>query len=285
MPELPEVETVRLSLEPHIIGKSINNVEILHPKLTRDTPTIQQDMAGLTFGPTDRIGKLLIFPFSNDQRSFLVHLKMTGQLIYEASGSKAGGGHTLTEADLQLPNRHTRAVITLDDDSIIFFNDMRLFGYFKLVDPAQLANIKSRYGIEPGQPNYTLDNFLQIFYNRKTNIKALLLNQSAISGLGNIYVDEALFKSGIRPKRRVYTLTKREKVKLFHAINDVIALAVKKKGTTFYSFTDAQNKRGSFYDELYVFDKTGQPCRNCGTDIEKIKWAGRGTHFCRKCQG
>jgi formamidopyrimidine-DNA glycosylase len=162
MPELPEVETVRLSLEPHIAGKTIKRVEILHPKLTRDTPTIAKDLVGLTFAPTDRIGKLLIFPFSNNDHSFLIHLKMTGQLIYEASNSKAGGGHTLSESDLLLPNRHTRAVLILDDESKLFFNDMRLFGYFKLVSPTHLHTIKSKYGIEPGQPNYTLDNFLAI---------------------------------------------------------------------------------------------------------------------------
>jgi formamidopyrimidine-DNA glycosylase len=187
MPELPEVETVRRSLEPHIVGKTIKYVEILHPKLSRDTPTIAKDLIGLTFAPTDRIGKLLIFPFSNDERNLLIHLKMTGQLLYQDSlvygaglpaeaSAKAGGGHTLSESDLTLPNRHTRAVMTLDNQSTLFFNDMRLFGYVKLVSPDQLQTIKGKYGIEPGQPNYILENFIAIFKKRTTTIKALLLN-------------------------------------------------------------------------------------------------------------
>lgn len=283
MPELPEVEVVRRQLEAHILNRTIESVELLHEKITRLSPEFVQVLPGEKFTKIERIGKLLVFKLAN-QTYLLAHLKMTGQFIFVDENQKIGGGHSLTESDFDLPHKHTRVVFHFKDGSTLYFNDMRLFGYLRLADEAEKDQIWNTYGIEPGRHNYTWENFEKNFSKRKTSLKALLLNQKVISGLGNIYVDEACFRSKVLPYRAADTLTKTEKKALFKNCAAVMAESIERGGTTFYSFIAADGKKGNFSDELEVFDRAGQPCYVCGAMIQKIKHAGRGTHFCPNCQ-
>ncbi len=247
----------------------------------------------------------------NLQLYLLIHLKMTGQLVYCDEDNFVAGGHAnskkeeeeflrgkkqefcksgrFTHIIFYLKNRQQNGKLT---KSKLFFNDLRQFGSLKIVNQEELKKIKSKYGIEPGRPNFTLTNFKKALQNRKTTIKALLLNQSIISGLGNIYVDESLFASKIHPKRIVNTLTINEQKRLFNAIKRIIKLAIKNNGTTFSDFVDSKGERGNFKQKLKVYGRKGQPClrccrkqkTNCPYFIQKIKVAGRGTYFCPRCQ-
>lgn len=284
MPELPEVETVRRQLTPAILDRAIERVEVLHDKITRDDPALPDKLTGEHFSDISRIGKLLIFHLEPSGAYLLCHLKMTGQLLFCDEGDLTGGGHTLTKSDLNLPNRHTRVIFHFTDGSQLFFNDMRLFGYFKTVDEETKQKIVDSYGIEPLTDNYTRENFEKALQNRKTTIKALLLNQTVISGLGNIYVDEACFLSGVRPERTVGKLSPSERDLLYKNCEHVIREALENKGTTFYSFTRSDGRKGNHSDHLQVFRREGQPCYTCGTPIIKTRVAGRGTHYCPTCQ-
>ena len=284
MPELPEVEVVRRQLESHVLNREIESVELLHDKITRKSPEFANVLPGCHFTKIERIGKLLSFEVQPAGIHMLGHLKMTGQFIFVDKDEKIGGGHSLTKQDFELPHKHTRVVFNFSDGAALYFNDMRLFGYLHLATSEEKQAAWDRYGIEPGQPDYTWENFEKIFKNRKTSIKALLLNQERIAGLGNIYVDEACFRSSVLPYRGVDTLTSKEKKALFVHCKNVLEESINHGGTTFYSFVSSDGQKGNFSEHLEVFDRAGQPCYACGEIITKIKHAGRGTHFCPSCQ-
>lgn len=291
MPELPEVETIRRDLETGVLGKKIKAVEVLASKSVSPKPReFVSALLGQSFRDIDRIGKLMIFRLSDKKHFLLVHLKMTGQLIYSFHDKLLAGGHSLKAESLpgyvggELPNRSTRVWFSFADGSRLFFNDQRRFGYLKLVDSKELESIKQKYGIEPLTPDFTEKNFFLAIQGRTKNIKALLLDQTLISGLGNIYADEALFAAGIRPSRRASDLTKAETARLYGVIEGLIRQAIKHRGTTFNNYVDAQGKKGNFVKKLQVYGRSKQECLKCGGIIKKIKVAGRGTHFCPNCQ-
>lgn len=206
---------------------------------------------------------------------------MTGQFLFQDNEKTIGGGHSLTPGTLpELPHKHTHVIFNFTNNTHLFFNDMRQFGYLDLVTPKQLETIIERsYGIEPLTDEFTLENFKKIFIGRKTNLKALLLNQKLIAGLGNIYVDEICYACQIRPDRLASKITTKEQEKLFQATQDIIKKAIDCGGTTFQYYTDARGVHGNFKDHLQVFGKKGEPCPNTGYLIEKTRVAGRGTHF------
>lgn len=283
MPELPEVETVRRQLAKVVCGNKITNIIVKLPRLVGGDSNALKKLIGAKFTRIDRIGKLLIFYTSVTDTYLLVHLKMTGQLIFVSGTKFSGGGHTLSEGDLMLPNKHSHIIIEMTN-GVLYFNDQRTFGYMKLVNGKELKEIKLNYGIEPLTPTFTWKNFQNIFMGRKTTIKALLLNQKLVSGLGNIYVDEICFLSGVMPDRKVEEITLIEMKKLFKNTEKVMKTAIENKGTTFYSFTNADGEKGNHKDSLYVFGREGEKCFKCKQEIKKIRTAGRGTHFCSKCQ-
>ncbi len=307
MPELPEVETVRLGLAEQIVGKKIKNIEVLKPKLVKNSLGRFLDaLLGNSFSGICRVGKLLIFKIKRSQKTgakkkteqnfLLVHLKMTGQLVYCDQKNFVVGGHANSKnerekfakgesSDFCQKGRYTHIIFNLASGGKLFFNDLRQFGYLRVVSKNELLDIKKNFGIEPLTDNFTWQNFLQIFENRKTNIKALLLNQKIISGLGNIYVDEVLFASGVSPYRGADSLTKKEKKKIFENSEKIIARAIKYGGTTFSNFLNSEGKKGAFVKKLKVYGKEGELCPKCkSTKIKKVKLAGRGTHLCPKCQ-
>lgn len=286
MPELPEVETVRIQLKDKVVGKTIKAVEVFHDKSARPSRDFEDKLVGKTITDIDRIGKLMIFAFAEDSDLFmLAHLKMTGQFFYEDGSEISGGGHSMTENDIRdLPNKHTRIAYYFTDDSALYFNDMRIFGYNQLATKEEMEKAKERFGPEPIRDDFNVEEFTKKLKRRKTPVKAALLDQTFVAGLGNIYVDEALFRAGVRPTRRADRVTKKEAAAIAAAAGAVMNESIKVGGTTFQHFKDTGGKNGNFVDYLQVFDQQGKGCPKCGTYIKKIRCAGRGTHFCPSCQ-
>jgi len=284
MPELPEVETIRQDLRRKILNKKIIGVETtVKARLNKSRAVFARFLVGKRFVDIDRIGKLLIFVLSGKEKYLLVHLKMTGQLIYRHGAQIVIGGHEGSKP-VKLPNNYTRATFVFADKSVLYFNDLRRFGYLHLVDEKELLKIKSKYGIEPLTKRFTLKNFLSRLQNKKISIKSALLDQSLFAGIGNIYADESCFLAGIRPMTKVYKLTSVRTRGLYESIAKVIRKSIDKRGTTFNNYVDSDGRIGGFKKHLNVYGRAGERCRRCKTIIKKIKLNGRGTHFCPSCQ-
>lgn len=285
MPELPEVETIRRDLQKHIKGKCVEHLTFSNTKMIRPTRfSLKKYLVKNKIKDIDRVGKLLIIRLADGNRSILIHLKMTGQLIYRDKKIKIAGGHSTGESLLSLPNKHTRFVFHFTDGSELFFNDMRMFGYIDLLDEDEVAHVVEKYGIEPGKDNFTKKAFRNIFVRRISPLKSLLLNQSLIAGVGNIYADEACFLAHILPMRNANKLTIEEIDRLYKAVDKVIRLGIEKRGTTFNNFVDGDGNKGGFLPFLNVYGRIGEPCKICKTLIVKVRTAGRGTHYCPTCQ-
>ena len=293
MPEMPEVETIRGDLSRHILNRGIVSLNIIFNKTAHNSAAFfKKSLLGRSFQAVGRRGKLLIFDIKGGD-FLLVHLKMTGQLIYVGPSGRAAGGHSpkagrqsfLETIGGELPNRHTRIWLEFKDGGRLYFNDLRKFGYWKIVDEAERDKIlKTAYGPEPLTKEFTAAGLITIARGRKIKVKALLLDQKKIAGLGNIYVDEALWEAGIRPDRLAGTLKPAEIKKLWQAINKIIAKAIKYRGTTFSDYVDSSGRKGNFSSFLRVYGRAGGRCRRCGAVIKKEKIAGRGTHYCPNCQ-
>lgn len=285
MPELPEVETIRSDLEKKIKGLKFTGVEIRLPKIIKSGASkLLTELKNKEILSVNRKGKLIYFTLS-DELFLIVHLRMTGQLIYKNKKQIIAGGHSDTLEQVQVPNKHTHVILELSDDSKIYYNDLRQFGVIKTANKNELEKELKKYGTDPILEKFPLDEFEKILGNRSTrNIKAFLLDQKKVSGLGNIYVDEVLFLSRVLPERTVQSLKKSE-IKLIHEhIVKVLKLAIKERGTTFNNYSDADGNKGNFLKHLKVYQRAGKECLVCKNEIYKIKLAGRGTHFCKKCQ-
>ena len=282
MPELPEVETVKCDLEKVILNKKITSIEVLLERII--SPELNEFIKRLRSNSIIKIsrrGKLLIFHLE-DGDYLLGHLKMTGQFIYREHNFEVITGNPNIFVK-ELPNKHTRVIFTFADESKLFFNDIRTFGYLKLINKDDLEFCLRNYGPYVFT-NLEKDYFLNSFKNRKTNLKAFLLNQKILSGIGNIYVDEICFDAKIRPTRLVSSLTKKDKLNLYHSTKYIINLAVEHRGTSFSDYVDARGQKGGYAMLAKVYKRDGQPCYECQELITKIRLAGRGTHYCQKCQ-
>jgi len=270
MPELPEVETIRRDLQGLIKGKIISSVKIMEPRSVKNDPDLFKKMlSGSCFVGVGRKGKLLIMELSSGA-FLLARLGMTGQLIYEPK---------------HLATKHTRVAIGFKDSSKLLFNDIRQFGYFFLATKEEKDSIMKRIGIDPLDERFDLDYFKNLISNKKGALKAFLLNQKYVSGIGNIYADEICFDSRIRPDRDVSSLDDREIKMLYNSIIGILKLAIKNRGTTFSDYVDARGKRGKFSTHLKVYGKEKESCARCKTkSIKKIRLAGRSTRFCKLCQ-
>lgn len=291
MPELPEVETIRQDLRSKILNKKILAFDVLAAKSFRGRVAKEgKELTGNAVIEIERTGKLLIFilkrPVAKKQY-LLLHLKMTGQLIYTGKNHRqlSAGGHSDESAKPdELPNKFTRAIFSFDGGFKLFFNDMRRFGYIALADDKELVKIRAKFGPEPLTQSFVLPVFQKVVSGRKKSIKAVLLDQQIIAGLGNIYVDESLFAAGIRPERRSDSLNPEEIKRLFTEINRILALAVEQRGTTFNNYVDSEGKKGNFSRFLKVYGRGKEKCLSCGNQLVKTKVAGRGTHYCAFCQ-
>lgn len=287
MPELPEVETVRRGLHELIIGRIIkeaaNDTPKSFPNAAKDVETF---LIGSKVIDVRRRAKVLLVDLSSEC-TLVIHLKMTGQLVFRSQDAVFGAGHPNESLIGELPDRSTRVTLTFKDDSRLFFNDQRKFGWMKLLPTLEVPNIDfmQKVGPEPLEAEFTAEQFAERFKRRaKTSIKAALLDQTVVAGVGNIYADESLWGAKIHPQRLVSSLTPSEFKKLYTELRSVMNLAIEKGGSTDKNYVNAEGKRGSYMDFARVFRREGEQCPRCGTDIIKFKAAGRGTHICPHCQ-
>lgn len=287
MPELPEVETIRRGLEANILAKPISKVEISLPKIIKGDPqTFQTTLEDKSFQAINRRGKLMMFALTNSDLTMLLHLKMTGQIIYPRPTTKdrVTGGHPYPDFNTKLPSKFTHVQFHFEDGTTLFYNDMRQFGYLQLVTPAQKETVQQKFGVEPLSPEFTLDKWRSLIANRRGKLKPFLLNQKYVAGIGNIYADEIAWYAQVNPNQELNTLSAQQITDLYQGIKKILAEAVQHHGTTFSDYTDDQGNEGGYASKLKVFGREDQPCPRCQTIIEKIKVAGRGTHFCPRCQ-
>jgi formamidopyrimidine-DNA glycosylase len=275
MPELPEVETVVRDLQRSgLVGREIRDVTVRWPR-TLDRPSIEEArlrLRGARIEDIRRRGKYIILDVSTGE-ALLIHLRMTGQLTIQPAGEP-------------LDERHHHFILDLDGGEQLRFRDTRKFGRCYLVaDPTEIVGA---LGPEPIDASFTPERFRAMLAGRRAIIKPLLLNQTFIAGLGNIYVDEALFRAGIHPERPANTLTEREIEELFVAMRDVLIEGIGNQGTTLgegsTNYYSISGRRGRNKDNLLVFRRTGSPCPRCGTPIERIIVGQRSSHFCPQCQ-
>jgi formamidopyrimidine-DNA glycosylase len=232
-----------------------------------------------------RRAKVLIIELSSDY-SLVIHLKMTGQLVFRGK-RKFGAGHPSKSLVGELPDKSTRVVIDFTDGSKLFFNDQRKFGWMRLLPTIEVPEIDflKKVGPEPLEDDFTVDRFIERLLRRKNSpIKAVLLDQTVLAGVGNIYADESLYAAKIHPLTLVNDVSRMKLVALYKDLREILNLSIKKGGSTDRNYVDAQGKKGSYLSFAQVFRKEGQSCPRCGTPIEKIRAAGRGTHICPRCQ-
>lgn len=286
MPELPEVETVRAGLQRLLPGRIVAGTVCDWPK---SFPNAAADVRAFLHGATvvgvRRRAKVLLIDL-NTAHTLVVHLKMTGQLVFRGE-QQFGAGHPNDSLVGPLPDRSTRVTIAFADGSHLYFNDQRKFGWVRLFPTAEVQNLDffQKVGPEPLAVDFTWQQFQSRFLRRKkTSIKAALLDQTVVAGVGNIYADESLWAAKLHPSALVGSLTDAQFKVLFTALRDVLQLSIEKGGSTDKNYVDAEGKRGSYLTFANVFRRDGQPCPRCGTTIIKLRVAGRGTHVCMTCQ-
>ena len=277
MPELPEVETIKRGLSKFIIKKKLTKTTILCAKSFVGTPVTG------TVKAIRRFGKALIIDLDNG-KSLMIHLRMTGQLIYDGK-ERFAAGHPSDNFIDELPNKQTRVVLEFDYEPL-FFNDQRKFGFIKVIDTNKVEQdtFIKKLAKEPWQ--MTSDEFYEKLQKHKNSpIKAVILDQTIICGLGNIYADESLFMSKIHPATKAGALTKKEASTLLDMAAKAMDTAIDSGGSTMKDYVKADGTKGDYLDKFaQIFNRTGKPCLVCGTKIEKIRVAGRGTHICPNCQ-
>jgi formamidopyrimidine-DNA glycosylase len=262
MPELPEVETIKREIAPFVKGKIISSLEIIdHRNIKGLSPKeLRKKLAGKKIAGIDRRAKYLVFPLS--PAGFLVvHLGMTGRLLFA-------------------PDKYVKVVFNFKNGAKLYFSDARLFGKIRYFDEAPKLDL----GPEPLTKDFTINKFKELLQKRKTSIKLFLLNQKLISGVGNIYANEALFRAGVHPQRKASDLSDAEIKKLHAAINAILSSAIKHRGTSDNWYVDARGRQGSFQRRLKVYGRKGQPCLKCKTPIIRVSQGARGTFFCPDCQ-
>lgn len=277
MPELPEVETVRRGLKDFILHQKITKIEVFCKK-----SFIGKKLTG-KIKDIRRFGKALIIDLDNDN-SLMIHLRMTGQLIYDGK-ERYAAGHPSENFTAKLPNKQTRVILTLENGTL-YFNDQRKFGFIKSLKTAEVKNdaFIKKLAKEPWDMDET-ELHEKFQKHKKSLIKATILDQTIICGLGNIYADEALFAAKIHPERRAGTLTKNETKTLLEAAKNVMEKSINSGGSTMATYVKADGTKGDYLEKFAkVFRREGKPCENCQTKIVKIKVAGRGTHICPNCQ-
>lgn len=286
MPELPEVETVRRGLVKLVIGKTIKSADFNWPK---SFPNSSQDVARFLIGASiidiRRRAKVLIIDLDTAY-SLVIHLKMTGQIVYRGDENFAAG-HPNDSMIGDLPDKSTRVIIGLEDGGNIYFNDQRKFGWMRLMPTIDVPNLPFmlKVGPEPLTEDFTAKIFTDRVRRRaNTTIKAAILDQTVLAGVGNIYADESLWGAKIYPGDRVRDVSDARLAKLHKEIVHVMSLSIEKGGSTDKNYVDAEGKKGSYLQFARVFRRENQPCPRCSTIINKTRIAGRGTHYCPKCQ-
>jgi formamidopyrimidine-DNA glycosylase len=273
MPELPEVESVRRQLEPALVGRRFDHVAIDDARLVRpyDPDAVATELRGERVAAVERRGKYLVLRFESG-RVLLIHLRMTGSLLHAARGSFQ-----------DLP--HRRAVVTLDDASDVAYRDVRRFGTWLLLEPEQTEPyLGARVGDEPLEALFTAARLGERLAGRRTSLKAALLDQRTLAGMGNIYVDEALWRARLNPLRSASGLDRTELRRLHRGIRAALEHGLARQGSTLRDYRLPDGSGGSMQDEFRVYGRRDEPCDRCGTPIARTQVAGRTTWFCPACQ-
>jgi formamidopyrimidine-DNA glycosylase len=287
MPELPEVETIRTGLNRLLPGRIVAAVDFNWLKsFPNDKHSVQRFLVGAKIVEVKRRAKVLLVDLDS-QYSLVVHLKMTGQLVFCSKDARFGAGHPNDSLIGKLPDRSTRVIFTFEDGSKLFFNDQRKFGWVRLLPTAEVPSIDfmKKVGPEPLDSSFTWQVLReQLKRHQNTSIKAALLNQTVLAGIGNIYADESLWGAKIHPAMVVKNLSAAQIKRLHSSLVTVLRLSIKKGGSTDKNYVDAEGRKGSYLKFASVFRREGQPCPRCANIIQKIRVAGRGTHICPHCQ-
>jgi formamidopyrimidine-DNA glycosylase len=288
MPELPEVETVRRGLASTVVGRRLEAIEPLAEGSLRATvDELDRLVLGRRIAGVERRGKLLMLDLEGGSR-LLVHLMMTGQLVVtEAARTMFAGGHPSKSMLEPMPNQTTRVILTLSGGRRLFFNDGRRFGWIRpaTVDELEADPFIAGLGPEPLSEDFTLAGFRsQLRRHARAPIKAVILDQTVVAGIGNIYADESLHLARIHPRRPAGELMPAQVRRLHDAIPTIIGQAIEHGGTSFAGYVNAARGRPGYLEAARVFRREGLPCPRCGTAIERTRVAGRGTNFCPRCQ-
>lgn len=287
MPELPEVETVRRGLERLIVGKAVKSAKCIDsPKSFPNADAdVAQFLVGAAITAVKRRAKVLLIEMDT-QYTLVIHLKMTGQLVFVGK-ERWGGGHPSDSLVGGLPDRFTRVVLEFTDGAHLYFNDLRKFGWMKLYPTLEVPNINfmQRVGPEPLEDSFTSKEFIpRVRRRNNTSVKAAILDQTVLAGVGNIYADESLWGAKVHPATRVKDVTDAQLAALLEQIKYVMNLSLKHGGSTDKNYVDAEGNKGSYLKFANVFRREGQTCPRCGAEIMKLRVAGRGTHICPICQ-
>jgi formamidopyrimidine-DNA glycosylase len=289
MPEGPEVETIKRGLELGIVGQTVSSVEVTSPKsFQASSETISKDVQAAEVEHVGRRAKVLLIRLNNGY-TLMTHLKMTGQMVLvKRDGDRFAGGHPTPSMAGSLPDSTTRVIFEFASGDKLYFNDLRRFGWIKLVPSSEVDqdSLVARLGPEPSADKFTMAYLAAVMIRHKgAPVKAVLLDQAAVAGLGNIYVDESLHLARIHPARRGGSLTAAEVKRLHRAVKEIMALAIDHGGTSFSRFVNALGGKGDYLEHARVFRREGQPCPvHPGTLVQKTRVAGRGTHICPRCQ-
>lgn len=287
MPELPEVETIRRGLEGLIVSKQVQSVTYDTPKsFPNSAHDVEHFLIGAKVAKVRRRAKVLIIDLGSNY-SLVIHLKMTGQMVFVAQNLRFGAGHPTESLIHELPDRSTRVTVTFADGSCLYFNDQRKFGWMRLLPTIEIPNIDfmKRVGPEPLEPEFTSDILYERMQRRSnSNVKSVLLDQTVLAGVGNIYADEALWGAQIHPATLVRQLSPVQIALVHQELIAVLKLSIEKGGSTDKNYVNAEGKKGSYIDFARVFRREGKLCPRCGDIIIKTRVAGRGTHTCPTCQ-
>jgi formamidopyrimidine-DNA glycosylase len=267
MPELPEVETIRAELAPRLTGRALARVEILDPRLTRpiDLFEVAEELEGDRVVAVERRGKYLVLRLESGL-ALLVHLRMTGGFAFE-------------------PASHERAILELDDGTRLAYRDVRRFGTWLVLEDVELdPYLAAKNGPEPLGPRFTSDWLAAQLARRRAPVKAVLLDQRVVAGLGNIYADEALWRARVNPLRPAESLTPEEAGRLHRAIRAALRLGIDRQGSTLSTYARPDGSPGGMQAEFRVYGRDGLPCPRCRTPISKTRAGGRGSWFCPRCQ-
>jgi len=276
------VETIKRSLSRHIKNQTIKNIEIRETKLFRGD---KNEVVGQAIEEIERRAKMLIWKLSNG-RYLLFHLKMTGQLLYDSTDHQqvAGGGHPDKVYLQPPPHKFTHIILTLNKGKI-YFNDLRKFGWVKVLDESALKNEVASIGPEIDWPEFSFEYFQKAINRRaKTKIKTALMDQTILAGVGNIYSDETLFCAKILPTRLVKDLSGAKLEAIFDCLPKVMGLAIKHGGTSLKDYRRLDGSMGDYLKHANVYHRTGEPCRVCKTPVKRVVVNGRSAHFCPNCQ-
>lgn len=301
MPELPEVESLRRGLNKYLPGQKIRRIIISKPKLVSGKGNIRvasrkkvaefvSGLTGETLRTIERRAKNLIFRFKSG-KVLLVHLKMSGQFVYKAISDKGQrtsvtGGHPIEISDHTLPNKHTHIIFEFSRGTL-FYNDTRMFGYLLYYPSTKLFELADHFaeiGLEPFDPNFSLKYLREKIPAQKSVLKTVLMNQSLVTGLGNIYADEVCFFAGVRPTRRTNTLTVNEIGRIYRGIQKILPRAIELGGSSVATYRLADGTRGNYAREHKVYGRGGKECFRCDSVLSVIAVNGRTTVFCPKCQ-